>query len=234
MNANTIAKLLSYQATGRGFDDFWADVDSHVHSQARDRLRRRRVRGWKTFDDLAAVDEVVQQVRCDIFTGTGPGGKGRFNPALGGGGLDGLRGWLFRIVENTTIKYCRKYRSGGRGKIKVGTFTDFALNDPPGGHGVLKAPLKFDPDRFELIDLVNDCLRSLPPEQRQVYQLRFGETLTHREAAQRLATSAPTVCRREKTLHAAVQAWFRDRGIDAAGLLLSRRKPAARGSDRRR
>lgn len=219
MNATTLPKLLHFQKTGLGFESFWAEIDSHVGTEARDRLRRRQVRGWKTFDDLAAVDEVVQQVRCGIYTGAGPGGEAQFNPALGSGGLDGLRGWLFRIIDNTTNRYCQKYRAGGRGKVKVGTFTDFALNDPPGGDAVLKAPLKVDPDRFELIDLVNDCLRSLPEPQRRFYQLRFAEGLTLREVGERLGTAAATEYRREKKFFAAIKSWFDDRGIDAAGLL---------------
>jgi RNA polymerase sigma factor (sigma-70 family) len=219
MNAKTIAKLLRFQQTGLGFDDFWADIDAHVNHVGCGRLRRHLVRGWKTRDDLAAVDEVVQRVRKAIFEGAGPGGKGQFNPSLGRGGVDGLRAWLFRIVQTHTASYCREYRADGRRKIKRSTFTDLELNDRPGVDSVLQDPLKVDPDRFELVEIVNDCLRSLPQPQQDLFHVRFGEGLSHREAAKRLGVTAPTVCRHEAKLKQAVIHWFRDRGIDGAGLI---------------
>jgi len=169
--------------------------------------------------DLAAVDEVVQRVRTAIFEGAGPGGKGQFNPSLGRGGVDGLRAWLFRIVQTQTASHCREYRADGRRKIKRSTFTDLELNDRAGVDSVLRAPLKVDPDRFELVEIVNDCVRSLSQPLQKLYRVRFVEGLSHREAAKRLHVTAPTVCRHEARLRHAVDRWFRDRGIDGAGLI---------------
>jgi len=219
MNANTIAKLLHFQATGLGFDSFWQDVEGHADDVVRTRLRKHFVRGWKTFDDLAALEEVLQRVRIRILRGAGPGGKGQFNPTRWKGGVDGLRGWLFPILKNETINYCRDYRSNGQRKVQTGTFTDLGLNEQPGEESVLKAPLAFDPDRFETQDVMNDCLRSLPDSLREIFRLRFVEELPQRQAAGRLGVAAPTVSRREKALREAVRSWFGDRGIDGAGLL---------------
>lgn len=219
MNANTIAKLLHFQKTGLGFDEFWGDVHAHMDHVVRGRLRRHLVRGWKTRDDLAAVDEVMQQIRTAIFYGARPGGNAQFNPACGRGGLDGLRAWLFPIVRNQTASYCREYRADSRRKLKGSNFTDLGLNDQAGGDSVLRAPLKIDPDRFELLEIMNDCLRSLPKTQQDLFQLRFVKGMSQRKAAERLGVSGPTVCRREAVLKQAVVDWFGDRGIDGAALI---------------
>jgi RNA polymerase sigma factor (sigma-70 family) len=219
MNANTIAKLVHFQNTGLGFDDFWQDVEDHVSRVVRGRLRKHFVRGWKTFDDLAAVEEVVQTVRIRIFRGAGPGGKGQFKPAPSGCRVDGLKRWMFPILQNETINYCRTYRSGGRGKVKTGTFTDLGLNEQPGGESILKAPLPVDPDRFERVAIVNDCVQSLPSSLQKLFRIRFVEGLSQRKAAGPLKVTAPTVSRREKALREAVCRWLDDRGIDGAELL---------------
>jgi RNA polymerase sigma factor (sigma-70 family) len=204
MNANTIAKLVHFQNTGLGFDAFWHDVEDHVSRVVRGRLRKHFVRGWKTFDDLAAVDEVVQTVGIRIFRGAGPGGKGQFKPARWGGRVDGLKAWMFQIVNHETINYCRKYRSGGRGKVKTGTFTDLGLNEQPGGESILKDPLPIDPDRFERVAIMNDCLKSLPGSLQKLFRIRFADGLSQRKAAGPLKVAAPTVSRREKALCKAV------------------------------
>lgn len=219
MNATTIAKLLRFQKSGLGFDEFWADVDAHVDHVVRCRLRWHLVRGWKTRDDLAAVEEVMQRIRTAILNGARPGGKAQFNPARGRGGVDGLRGWLFPIARNQTAIYCREYRTDGRRKLKRSTFTDLGLNDQAGVDSVLKAPLKVDPDRFELVEIMNDCLRSLPQPQQELFQIRFVEGLSQREAAERLGVASATVCRHEAKLRKAVVDWLGDRGIDGAGLV---------------
>ncbi len=84
---------------------------------------------------------------------------------------------------------------------------------------MLRAPLKVDPDRFELLEIVNDCLRSLPEPLQQLFQVRFFEGLPQREAANRLGVAAATVCRQEVKLRQVVTHWLHQRGIDGAGLL---------------
>ncbi len=218
MNAAAVESMVAFQDSGGNFDQLWGNIEPAIDQTVRRRLKRRLVTGPGGTDDQAAIDDCKQQVAIKLLRLPASEGRGWFNPGHGRDRVDGLRGWLYRLASNEVETYCRQYRRHC-GRVRL-SLDDLKLNaGHPGGPAVksiLKNPFKFDFDRFEIRDLIADCVAALPEADRALYDLAFEAMLSQREIGQALGTPAGTVCRRLKRLIRTLAAALAAKGIDTA------------------
>jgi len=221
INDDTVRHLVNFLQTGdrRYFEAFRADAEPFVERGAAVWLRNHLVVGPDGAADQNAVSDVKQGFLINVLKLSTKSNKaGWFDPVRFGWSADRLRGWIYQLMRNTAVDYCRLFHSLGKKRAPV-TFSDLEFNEGRNVESLLKPAQKGDFDAFELQEIVAECLRSLSQPHQELFQLRFFEGLSQRQAAERLGVTAATVCRRDAALKRAVDGWFRDRGIDGATLI---------------
>ena len=217
MNAQTVTALVRFQKTGTGFEEFWNDMAAHVDRSIRSRLHRHLVRGWKTSDDLTAVDEVTIQVMEAIYKLGRRAATGGFVRSPGRNPLDRLRAWLYTIARNETANYCRKFRPQADSRTKCRSFTDLELNDQPGVDSRLASRSSTSPEADvadrETRAIVNSCVGRLPECEQALYRLLFEDSLSQHEVGRRLGVSPATVCRHRQNALVKLKGLLESRGV---------------------
>lgn len=115
MDHGTVEAMMAFQRHGTGFGAVWQDIQPLVENSVRRELRKRLVRGHKTPEDEAAIDDTLQRLICKLLQLPGRPNSW-FDPkkGKGTGGVSALKGWLSRIAANETVAYCRAWRGAGR------------------------------------------------------------------------------------------------------------------------
>jgi len=218
---NTVHHLVTFQKTGNTecFTAFWADAEAFVERHAASWLRRHFVVGPDGRADDTSVDEVKQGFVVKILDLPGkPNESGWFNTDKFGWKPDRLRGWVYRVVKNVAVDYCKHYHGLGKKAAAAIAFSDLEFNDGENVESVLKPSPKVAFDAFELRDIVAECLGELTAEQRNLYRHYMVEGLSQREIARRTGVAGSTICREWQETAALLEAKLVARGVDASWL----------------
>ena len=202
-----------FQRGDEGFDVVWGQIEGFVSKEVISGLRKRLVRGHKTADDLAAHDDIVQEV-CRKLQELRRKPQQWFDPARRGRGAAGLRNWLGQICQNEVVSYCRKWRGAGR-KLKQENVADLELNALVGRSPNGREPLSPQglAEQAELMTILNDCLALLPPQHRQAIDLRFFEGLTDRAAGEKIGSAPSTITKRARAAITQLRKLLSERGV---------------------
>ena len=207
-----------FQRGELGFEKVWSQIEGLVSKKVLNGLRKFLVRGHKTADDLAAHDDIVQEVCLKLQQLPGRP-HSWFDRERYGRGPAGLSGWLGQICHNEVVTFCRKWRGAGR-KLKQESFEDLQLNNLEGrGHND-REPLSAEEmlEQAELMAILDDCLAALPPQHRQAIDLRFFEQLTDRAAGEKIGTAPSTITKRAKAAITLLQKLLGERGAELEGV----------------
>jgi RNA polymerase sigma factor (sigma-70 family) len=216
MTDRTVRNLVRYQETGdpAAFSAFWADAEAFVVAKARSWLVRHFVSGTDGPVDEVAIDEVGQQVAVKLLSlPAKPDKAGWYDPARFGWSPDRLRAWLYLIVRNEAVEYCKDFHGLGK-KVSWVTFGDLEFNEGVPAETVLKAAPKVDFDAFELREIVAECVAELGEEGRSLYKMILVEGLPQREVAKKLGMSPTMVCHRWADARTFLRERLASRGID--------------------
>lgn len=218
MAGNVVDSLVRFQESGQGFDEVWAGIGPIVGDFARRSLRNLGVRRPDGSDDWA-VDDVVNQTAVRLMSLAAPDAGGRFNPAKAKHGLSGLRGWLWRVVENQCVEWHRTFR-GGRG-VKILPASDLDWNELPSGDEgrsvIDRAVAKVE--RADLLPILESCIDQLPePFMREVVRLKLHEEYSERETARTLGVPVSRVHRCLQDAYGHLRPMLEERGVDVAWL----------------
>jgi RNA polymerase sigma factor (sigma-70 family) len=217
MDLGTVEAMVAFQRQGTGFGAVWQDIRPVVEKTVRRELRNRLVRGHKTAEDEAAIDDTLQQVVSKLLQLPSKPNSW-FDPkkGKGTGGVSALKGWLSRIAANETVEYCRAWRGAGR-SVKSIPLSQLELNGPVESRWAAKPDLaKLRIDEAELPGVLNECIDSLEDEPlRRMVKLRLQENLSERKLAERLGMNVTTVHRRLHEAYDLLRPLLEQRGIDA-------------------
>jgi len=217
---DTVHHLVTFQQTGNtaSFEAFWADAEAFVDRNASTWLRSHVVVGADGSVDRTAVDDVKQGFVIKILELPKKANQsGWFDHDRFGWEPDRLRGWIYRVVRNVAVDYCKQFHNLGKKTASI-TFGDLELNDGETVESVLKPSPKVDFDAFELRDIVAECLGELTAEQRALCHEFFVKGLSQRDVARGTGVSAPTVCRHWQEAADVLRAKLLARGVDASWL----------------
>ena len=218
---NTVHHLVTFQKTGNTecFAAFWTDAEAFVEHHAASWLRRHLVVGPDGAADSTSVDDVKQGFVGKILElPHKPNGAGWFNPVTFGWKPDGLRGWVYIVLKNVAVDYCRQFHGLGKKAAAAITFSDLEFNDGENVESVLKPAAKVDFDAFELRDIVAECLAELTAAQQTLYRQHRVEGLSQREIARRTGVAGSTICREWQETATLLEAKLVARGVDASWL----------------
>ncbi len=206
-----------FQRGDEEFERVWSQIEGFVSKEVLGGLRKRLVKGHKTADDLAAHDDIVQELCLKLQNLPGKPNQW-FDPARCGRGATGFRSWLGRICQNEVVSYCRKWRGAGR-KLKQEDAADLELNALVGRSANGREPLSPQgmAQQAELMAILDDCLGLLPPQHRQAIDLRFFEQLTDRAAGQKIGTAPSTITKRAKAAITQLRKLLSERGVVEEG-----------------
>lgn len=214
-----VEQFLRFQVTGTGFDVAWAGVGPIVEEFARRSLRKYGVKVWTGHGEWA-VDDVVSQTKVRLLELGQPGAKGRFDLArTKAGGLSGLKGWLWRVVDRQSVDWVRDNCNVGDRKLFLES--DFELNDPS-GIGEPESFLKLQPAKIEraaLLPILEELIGQLAdPLMRQAMLLKLHEGLSQEETGRRLGVSDTTIGRRLHDAYEILRPQLEARGVDESWL----------------
>ena len=216
MDHGTVEAMMAFQRQETDFGAVWQDIQPEVEKTVRRELRKWLVRGHKTAQDEAAIDDTLQQVICKLLQLPGKPNSW-FDPkkGKGTGGVSALKGWLSRIAANETVEYCRTWRGAGR-SFKSIPMSQLELNGPVESRWAAKPDLvKLRIDEAELAKILNECINSLEDESlRRIIGLRLQEKLSERKLAERLGMNVTTVHRRLHDAYDLLRPLLKQRGID--------------------
>lgn len=212
-----VARLVAFQKTGSGFDGVWNDIGPIVDEFARRSLRKLGIRA-RNGDDDWAVNDVVQQTVACLMALSAPNARGRFDPAKAKPGISGLRGWLWRVVFNQSVDWCRTSR-GGRG-FKIFVESEFDCNDLPSGDEpsslLDRQPAKIE--RPDLLPILERCIAKLPdPFLQTLVRLKLHGGHSERQTAKVLGVPVSRVHRRLQHAYALLRSMIDD-DLDGPGL----------------
>jgi RNA polymerase sigma factor (sigma-70 family) len=206
-----------FQRGELGFEKVWSQIEGLVSKRVLAGLRKFLVKGHKTADDLAAHDDIVQEVCLKLQQLPGRP-QAWFDRARSGRGPAGLSGWLGQICHNEVVIYCRLWRGAGR-KLKQESFEDLQLNNIVGRGSNDREPLSAQQmlEQAELMAILDDCLASLPRQHREAIDLRFFEQLTDRDAGRKIGTAPSTITKRAKAAIAQLRTLLGEQGAEFKG-----------------
>lgn len=218
---DTVAKFLTFQQTGLGFDELWGDLQPIIAEFARRTLRKLGVR-VRAGD--GAVGDVEGQTVVRLLKLPAAGARGRFDPLKARRpGISGFRGWLWRVVANEAATWSRNERGSRRILItpESGLGAPSEWNAPAAaddGPSILKRQVA-KIVRPDLLPIMEECINRLEnPAHRQVVRLQLGEGLSQRQIAERLKTSATTVFHRLHAAYEQLRPLLEERGVDESWL----------------
>jgi RNA polymerase sigma factor (sigma-70 family) len=218
---DTIHHLVTFQKTGNTgcFAAFWADAEAFVEHHAAAWLRRHLVVSPDGRPDATAVDDVKQGFVVRILElPDKPNESGWFNPDTFGWKPDRLRAWVYQVMKNAAVDYCKKFHGLGRKGAACITFGDLEFNAGGNFESVLKPSPKVDFDAFELREIVAECLGELAAEQQTLCRQILIEGLSQREIAKRTGISPSSVCHAWKKVAHLLEAKLVASGVNAAWL----------------
>jgi RNA polymerase sigma factor (sigma-70 family) len=203
-----------FQQGNEGFGKVWGQIEGFVSKEVLKGLRQRLVRGWKTADDLAAHDDIVQAVSVKLQK-LPERPESWFDPERFGHSGSAICGWLGTICRNEVVSYCRTWRGAGR-KLKQQNFTGLQLNESVRRGPNAREPLTAERmvEQAELMAILNDCLEALPPEQRQAIDLHYLQQLDVREAGRQIGTAPSTITKRAQAAFARLRKLLGERGVE--------------------
>jgi RNA polymerase sigma factor (sigma-70 family) len=210
--------LVRFQENGKGFEEVWAEIGPIVGEFARRSLRNLGVRRPGGDDDWA-VDDVVNQTVVRLMGLAKPGTGGRFDPAKAKPGLSGVRGWLWRVVENQSVEWHRSFR-GGRG-VKILPASDLDWNELPSGDegGTIVERKAAKVERADLLPILELCIDQLPePFMRDVVRLKLDRECSERDTAKALDVPVSRVHRCLRHAYEFLRPMLESHGADAAWL----------------
>lgn len=216
MDNGTVDAMVAFQRQGIGFETMWQDIQPIVEKAIRRELKNRLVRGYKSAEDDAAVDDTLQQVAWKLLQLPGkPGSWFYLNKGRGAGRVSALKGWLSTIASNEAVEYCRVWRGAGK-SVKSIPLSQCELNGPLEARSALKpALLALRIDEATLSEVMNECIDSLQDEGlRRMVSLRLRENLSERSLAKRLDMNVTTVHRRLHDIYSLLRPLLVQRGID--------------------
>ena len=216
MDHGTVEAMVAFQRQETDFGAVWQDIQPVVENTVRRELRKWLVRGHKTAQDEAAIDDTLQQVICKLLQLPGKPNSW-FDPNKGKGksGVSALKGWLSKIAAHETIEYCRTWRGAGK-TVKSIPMSQLELNGPVESRWAAKPDLaKVRIDEAELSEVLNECIDSLENDMlRRMIKLRLQEKLSERKLAERLGMNVTTVHRRLHDAYDLLRPLLKQRGID--------------------
>lgn len=214
MGHMAVDAIVHFQKTGKDFDVLWPQIKTVITSAVKTRLKKHLVTGPGGAAVETSVDDCTQGVAWNLLRIGAGELKGGFDPNKCEDPVSGLKGWLYKVSMNAVRSYCRKNRES-RSKVKVWSLHTLEMNDGAADRSeALKAPVKYDPDAFELTDIVRECVESLSDYDRTLYRLVVVANRSQREIAGELGTSAPTVCRHINKMMDRLTKALAARGID--------------------
>jgi len=216
MDNGTVDAMVAFQRHGIGFEKMWQDIQPIVEKAIRRELKNRLVRGHKSAEDEAAVDDTLQQVAWKLLQLPGrPGSWFSLNKGRGTGRVSALKGWLSTIAGNEAVEYCRVWRGAGK-SMKSIPLSQCELNGPLEARSAVKpALLSLRIDEAKLSKVMNECIDSLEDDGlRRLVSLRLRENLSERSLAKRLDMNVTTVHRRLHDSYALLRPLLVKQGVD--------------------
>lgn len=191
-----IFRAIDAYARGRlPFEAMQARIGGFVAVTVRRELRSRLVRGPHATDDLAAHDDVSQEIWRKLFELRHRPGA-RFQAARNRRGRAGIISWLRRLCANEVVNYCRTWRDARRTRKFVALPAlelNAAVERRETGRG---CGAGLAAEAAELRTVIEVCLAKLSASEQEAIRLRYWEGLTDRQAATRIARTAATFTRR--------------------------------------
>jgi DNA-directed RNA polymerase specialized sigma24 family protein len=233
MTRDLVGDFVRYQQTGQGFNGIWVEVAGIIREFAERQLVKMHVTaGSARAVDECALADVVEMTTDRLRALSKPNARGRFEPAkTRSPGMDGFRGWLWRVTRSKAVDWVRKHRPSAkkgnakdeqaRGRLalrKVLRDSDLAYNKLSGGDGA--SILKRQPSRLERIELLPILEESInqieDPKLRQAVGMMLDVSSTERDMAERLNTPVATFHRRLHRAYAALRPILESRGVEAS------------------
>jgi len=219
MTKRVLDLIRRFQRTGKGFEGLWEEIQPHIEHTVRKRLRTRLVKSASGGDDEAAVADVTQQVAVRLLSLPGRR-RGWFDESKGQQGVNGLKGWLYRIAANEVAEYCEAWHGARPGRKVIAT-SGLTYNDRQEADAILKSAVaKVEVDRTELCRIVNEVVERLEDEGlQQLVRLRLAGWPAERKLAERLGQSVSMIHRRLHEAYDLLRDLLAERGVDADWIL---------------
>jgi RNA polymerase sigma factor (sigma-70 family) len=223
MPTATKSQLLIFRSVDRylrgrlPFEAMQERIEGFVSATVRRELRRRHVQRLDSEDDLAAHDDVAQEIWRKLERLRHNQGA-RFRAGRHRLGRAGMSNWLATLCRNEVVNYCRLWRDARR-RRKVVTLPVDELNTVVDRGGISREPAAgLAAEAAETRAVIAACLDQLSIRDREAIRLRYWESLTDREAAPRIGRTAATFTRRVNKATARLKSLLAERGINAGWL----------------
>ncbi|MFM8537031.1 MAG: RNA polymerase sigma factor [Planctomycetaceae bacterium] len=191
-----VCRAIDAYSRGRlPFEAMQARIGGFVAVTVRRELRSRLVRGPHATDDLAAHDDVSQEIWQKLFSLRHKPGA-RFRAARNRLGWAGIIAWLRRLCANEVVNYCRTWRDARRTRKFV------ALPEVEFNAAVDRRHIGRDccaalaAEAAVVRAVMQACLAKLSASDQEAIRLRYWEGLTDRQAAGRIGRTPATFTRR--------------------------------------
>ena len=233
MARDVVGDFVRYQQTGQGFNRIWVEVAAIVREFAERQLVKMHVTaGSARAVDECALAEVVEMTTDRLRALSTPNARGRFDPAkTRRPGMDGFRGWLWRVTRSKAVDWVRKHRQSAKKRNakdeharrrlavrKVLLDSDLAYNKLSGGEyaSILRRqPARFE--RFELLPILKECINQIEnPGLRQAVGMMLDVSSTERDMAKKLNTPVATFHRRLHRAYEVLRPILELRGVEAS------------------
>jgi DNA-directed RNA polymerase specialized sigma24 family protein len=231
MARDIVGEFVRYQETGQGFHGIWADVAEIVGEFAERQLVKMGVTaGHSRAADGLAVAEVVDNTTDRLLALSAPNARGRFDPTkTRRPGMDGFRGWLWRVTRSKSVDWVRKNRPcteqeqteknrrhRRRPVRKVLLDSALGYNELAGadtGSVLKQQPARFE--RVELLPILEECINTIDDLRlRRAVGTMLDVCTTERDMAKRLNIPVPTFHARLHRAYRVLRPMLEARGVE--------------------